>query len=121
MRRVTPASSPVNNSLSPTPIDDGPWGLPALLRERRIVRIPALAASVERGRIRRIERSVRPEAFRQVGIGDEQVSERDQVRVARRNYRTRSAPLLGSMATSRVGDPEDDAWHRKCARRDDHA
>src|ERR1700761_7446525 len=79
---MTPAGLPVSDILSPAPIGDGPWGFPALLRERRIVGISALSAPVERGRIRRIERSVRPQALRQVGISNEQTSERDQVRVA---------------------------------------
>ena len=59
-------------------------GIRALLRrlrrsQRRIIRIPLGAAAVERRLVRRVQRRALLQAFDQIGVRDERLSERDQI------------------------------------------
>src|SRR5690242_644839 len=66
-------------------------------RVRRVIDIPPLAALIEGVAIRRVERRPRGEALRQVGVGQEEHAEGDQVRLARGEGRVAGLPVVAAV------------------------
>src|SRR6202035_4659932 len=80
--RKLPLSRASCRGSSPALVDTGLRLFAAILCQRRIVRVPLLAAAVIRRRIVGIEGRADAQPLGQIGIGDELAAESDQVRVA---------------------------------------